>query len=475
MNQFTPPSNGRQPLIPENVYRRHIERARDAGDYFQFSRRICKLVGKLDAIFLQDLINRAAISREGYKTADGWFMCSTSYLESLWTVKEQEARFRSLVRAGYIKTEKRGQPTLRWVWIDLLKIEMDLDTLDGYFLGGSSEKTPSPPNGGHTSPPNGGANKEYPTGIPLSMNKVLPVCLNGKHGDPLNSPSNTQDTPSTFPSKEVGSTPIPSSTKNTVPVSAATRPRSKPRSKGGKVPFVINQVPSSLDKPRPQQRITTVDRARSQRLWRYAKSQGYSVSRQGKRWADALRILREDNTQDIDAVLDWLISTQPKKPKITDGASFRRCFNWLHDLMTKDVPTLVITPKAKQVVADLQRYGWSTNLLELEQAVQSSLHSLSHFLAYCADVADRPTALGHFASALIKGRLCRCGYEQDFVLKWFDGLRDWLRKKDFRGSLLKLGVSLDNTQFQNLGQKLAGEYDGGRTRLWDELVKEYKP
>lgn len=112
--------------ITSDDVRRWLARAKAAGNYFLVFRPLFRIMSKLDALFLQNLVNLQSMS----KIADeaGWFQCTTRYLEQMgWSQKELKARLSSLVRGGFIKTEVRGCPPLRWVWIDVEWIERRLD------------------------------------------------------------------------------------------------------------------------------------------------------------------------------------------------------------------------------------------------------------------------------------------------------------------------------------------------------------
>lgn len=55
-------------------------------------------------------------------------MCTTAFLEGYgWSRKEQERHLLELKRKEYILTKKVGVPPLRWIKVDLLFIERDID------------------------------------------------------------------------------------------------------------------------------------------------------------------------------------------------------------------------------------------------------------------------------------------------------------------------------------------------------------
>ena len=109
MSQSTPVSSPRQAAS-------YTELVNLSGlSWFLVYRVLFKFLSKPDAIFLQDLINHATMSRD---EADGWFPCPATLLANDWTSKEQDARFKSLKGKGIVHTERRGDLGRRWVCVD---------------------------------------------------------------------------------------------------------------------------------------------------------------------------------------------------------------------------------------------------------------------------------------------------------------------------------------------------------------------
>lgn len=171
--------------VPESTYRKHLLRAKDSGNYFTFFRLYTRIMTKLTGLFLQDLINLASMSRTKKTEIDGeeYFQCTVGFLENSgigWTEKEQEYHLQELVKKGYVKRTKRGAPPTRWIYIDLEKIERDLDGLedsnkenpDPPKKGGiSSRESRSPGKGGDRSPGKQGLKKEDTSYLPERVKK----------------------------------------------------------------------------------------------------------------------------------------------------------------------------------------------------------------------------------------------------------------------------------------------------------------
>lgn len=67
--------------------------------------------------------------RKAKLSEDGFFLCTTRYLERslAWDKDSQKRMFRELRELGFIKTEKRGLPPRRFVYVDLETVEKTLD------------------------------------------------------------------------------------------------------------------------------------------------------------------------------------------------------------------------------------------------------------------------------------------------------------------------------------------------------------
>lgn len=123
-------------LIPESTYRKHLQRAKDGGNYFIFFRLYTKLMKRMTCLFLQDLINLGSLDNMKKKIVDGkeYFQCTVEYLEDshlAWTVDEQRNHFAVLEEKQYVFTKRMGIPGVRWAYIDFKKLEDDLDDVLG--------------------------------------------------------------------------------------------------------------------------------------------------------------------------------------------------------------------------------------------------------------------------------------------------------------------------------------------------------
>lgn len=121
-----------QEPIPRTKYINHIRRARDTSSYFAFFRDYTKIMSKLEALFLQDLINLSSLAGIKRTTIDGedYFLCTIEFLEKSaigWSVSEQKQHFKSLKKRGFINSIRVGIPAKRLVSINFPNVEEAID------------------------------------------------------------------------------------------------------------------------------------------------------------------------------------------------------------------------------------------------------------------------------------------------------------------------------------------------------------
>jgi hypothetical protein len=137
---------------------RWAERAR-GGTYFKVDRRLAAILPQIEAVFLQDLYNHAGHLK---KDEEGYFLCTSSYLEKsfFWSEKQQRDYLSSLKDKGLIKTKRsKGIPARRMVRVESAVVERLLDDYEnGIMPGWSTRKPPDPP----SSAPQGGTSPSDP-------------------------------------------------------------------------------------------------------------------------------------------------------------------------------------------------------------------------------------------------------------------------------------------------------------------------
>lgn len=116
-----------EPTIEEIKQRREeqkIERAYDAGKWFQLPGVFVKLLGFPDAGFLAIIINISGMVPLKYRIK-GFFPCSVKRIEKLvgYNGDAQWARLKSLEKKGYIKISKKGIPARRYIRINYAFLE----------------------------------------------------------------------------------------------------------------------------------------------------------------------------------------------------------------------------------------------------------------------------------------------------------------------------------------------------------------
>lgn len=117
-------------------YRRHIRRLSKTSSYFKFHRSYTKILSRLTALFLQDLMNVTSldyVEKEITEDEQEMFWCSASFLARNgldWTKREQGYHFKILKKQGFVKTIRKGLPARRWVLIDYDAIREAIDTAE---------------------------------------------------------------------------------------------------------------------------------------------------------------------------------------------------------------------------------------------------------------------------------------------------------------------------------------------------------
>lgn len=165
--------------VPESIYRKHVLRARSTRNHFTFCRDWVWIMTKMEALFLQDLINRASSPKADKQIIDGkeFVLLSNKYLQKppmSWDDRTCTKHLASLEEKGFVQIVRRGwkgKRFCRWVHIDVLQIETVLDEVAKDTPGGVAQRYPS--RGTLTDPSRGSYNAQsYPwRGSKESSNK----------------------------------------------------------------------------------------------------------------------------------------------------------------------------------------------------------------------------------------------------------------------------------------------------------------
>jgi hypothetical protein len=124
---------------------------------------------KDEVLMLQDLVNLSCVPTV-IMGDDGYFLCTAEFLtDSIWTFDQQRKFIKRVEEKGYIKIKQKGLPARRWVFVDVDKIERELNT----FLGGVIDASKDASNDASKDMPNdAGKNKEeLPYGSSSSKGK----------------------------------------------------------------------------------------------------------------------------------------------------------------------------------------------------------------------------------------------------------------------------------------------------------------
>lgn len=373
-----------------------IARARASGNHFTVFRPYYRVMSKLDALFLGDLMNLAAMT---HWTGD-WFKCTAAYLESVgWTVDEQRQRFESLRKRGWVKTERRGLPPVRWVSVEIEAIETALD---------ESEPDETRPdqwraNARDRSRANARESKEYSktsscripkkTGkpgraAPAAGPPADPDFLVGET-PPATTPGCRAPGPGTDIHRPDPGVPRPvfeeSPPAGPAPPDNRGMPADPPERAA--VEELIPPTRTARD-ARPRCPTEPVDHARAKTLSAFAAANKLKTTSSPRAWEHEFARLRRalgDAHGDVDRVLAWYVGwwAPGKKPAVRDGKDFRRLFGWLSDLAARSAPPPPAEPSAdaKDVLRHLDALSWPpAAAAQLPGAVEQSLANYRAFV-----------------------------------------------------------------------------------------------
>jgi len=201
-----------------------------------------------------------------------------------------------------------------------------------------------------------------------------------------------------------------------------------------------------------------------------------------KKEANAFRLLRQELTEKaeerISRALDWYRQNCRRKdvPRIDDAITFRKRFNWLEDLVQKDLGACVeISEKAKGVTKRLHSLAWPKGTRDqVEVVVQMSLDAHDELTrgikrlrtkspAEGKDVDRFKRYLEHFAALV--------GQSDHYVEIWLRDVhkqvKDW---KEWHGDLTREAFSIQAKRFQKT-MKGAMDAWGGEFKYWNMLLE----
>lgn len=111
-------------------YEEYLIRSNAEGNRFTFRRDfvISGLMTKYEALFFQDLVNRAGMKKTK-KDEDGYFLCTVAFLlKSLcWEPHAQASLLKALKKKGFLDFKNKGLPKRRWVKLHIGEVEEALD------------------------------------------------------------------------------------------------------------------------------------------------------------------------------------------------------------------------------------------------------------------------------------------------------------------------------------------------------------
>lgn len=401
-----------------------------SGNWFPVNRAFWGVMKRLDALFLQDILNRSQASNT-VRDREGYFLCTSDFLSgpSGWSKKELESRITKLRKMSLIETRIAGSPPKRW-------LRVKSNELLGLLRRAMERKKNGdfPPIGGNRFPPSGGTNKDRE---PLRVRNTQSAA----HSPPSASVSLTDDEGGE--GMYDGMFPAP---KETTPAKKGTPPAPVDW-------FLAGQLKEALTR-------------------RLGMRTGWNRTK----WADEFRRLRvslSGDTERLMKVLDWYSARigDDYVPEALCAAAFRSKFPRIESQMAKQqrdsLPTK-LSPQAQKIAEHLSRYAWPKGSSDkLPGCVQLSIDRYAEVCsAFEKHVPSKRNRLMHeeFRRNL--------GGAASFVREWFErvwaDVNDWA---DWSGNLTPWAFGPKHKWFDQWGRDLAGGYTGDEAR-WESYRKE---
>jgi hypothetical protein len=416
--------------IPQSVYRQHIQRAKSALNYFLFFRPYTKLMNKTTALFLQDIINIASLPsttkkdieyKEGVKKE--FFKCTEGFLKDSqleWTTEEQKYHIEALKKKRYVIRIRHGIPGVRWLHINIEKLETDLDDL---------EESTSQSAGKHPDQ-SGGFYPERPGGF-YAVNKDTTNVVSRK--------------------KEEGKLRA-----------------SDPPALNGLLP----KVEYSTEMKQAVRRIYEVVKkmnGSSRSGWNHnSESSGCrKLSVLQKRIKDFPRIERAIKC--CETFVDCYKSKKLPHLDSIDDFCKRKVFQWIEDKADLYLPTeVVLSPDAKEILERISDLAWPQTQ-DLPFVVQTSLDNLRKFGKKADPLLKNPPE--NLAGFIENLSYCM---PPGFVEWWFRTLHEKNAGWDgWDGDLKREIFDFEHKRFQSWGRRQSIEYCG-HSGKWDSYAKAIK-
>lgn len=467
---------------PDSALIRHwLGRARAAGNYFTVFRPFYRILSKLDALFLCDLLNVQGMSRS---TPDGYFLCTNRRMESFgWTVNEQKMRWPALIEAGLVRTEKRGSPPLRWVFIDLFEIERRLDAAPPLPDAGPGDDDPDDHSSGFpTIDPHSSArltNDRQPKSQPFvsqtdAIKETPSVFLQGEgkegEGNPKSPPS---DSDSGNP-RQRRAAAAPAADQPQPPARTPPAPRAAPAAPQ-------DEQDPGLFPPAAGVKTTDQDTRRAARLRAHAVNMGWKPATARNDWGPELGVLRRelekagDPPDLIDRVLDEYITRRIDKPTIKSGRELRVQWDWVLRMTGMDRPPAPVVTPAAQAVADLVRTrAWSIPPADVAALAQMSMAAVAAFRKQLDAYPWPPCRRTGGPNGLHRALACALGDAPFQATRHLREVADNLsgRRDPFRGPVDTLAWSPDRGAFDREARKAC--QDWGHLAGWPALLAEIR-
>ncbi len=412
---------------------------------------------KYEALFLQDLINRASMNKTKKKIIQEenddnqledreYFLCTVKYLTRppmSWDKKTQLALIKSLQTKGFIKVTRKGSLLgKRFIWIDILKIETALD---------NSEKT-TPTNTETSRRPQTGSSQMTP-------NRVIQTTPNRVAKKVHSTSTNVEEERTHCPCD---------------PKVAADGVNLEQlfETKDNKSKFIDECVERLHNKVVEKNLVHR--KKLNLKLWK----------------TNFTKLVQEEGVAKVKEVLDWFLTVIGNEfiPEAYSGETFYKKFDKLVIAMNKSkvaIETeLPISPEGKEILAKLTNKTNFPNNKELQQAIEKSILTFSEFRdrfyrlkkvtpekIKVDERRSRSNTL-HWVIQEVEGtwRLTATSFLSMWFEKVYKRLSGW---EDAGWDLSKEVFNIDHKRFLNMGKNLMEEL-GSNVSAWQDFINSIK-
>ncbi len=382
---------------------------------------------------------------------DDWFYCRVKSVRdgTTFDVRKQSHVLGKLVSLDLISIERRGVPACRWVKLNHVEIaKLLLSTQQKGDAGHFGNRFCAVPN----EPPDF-SSSQYRT------------CMTGEVEHDLTNYIGTKG-------KEKKGKKRVASGKRVDVVGSVTPTKQTTKQHSGTIQssgFFKEHITTS--------KCTIFDYYCANTLFKMIKRIKPGISWRKAKWADEFRILRNEVEQDtdrIEAVLEWLDHSNGDWIKPTSAAWLRRNFTWIEKRVLKNPikREVVISPRTQEVLDAVSNLIWPDHV-ETDSVVEFVSLSLSAYELFYSRFKSLFTSRKSHPS--IKAELeffnSKLQAPVEFMVNWIGSVHAMTHSwKEWSGSFKGFIFAVTNKKFIKTGCAMSSEYTGN-VRFWFKMME----